>query len=185
MMNDRILPLFAILVAIGVFFGYVRPAWSVTIAEIKTAIASDEQALAAAGAYNTRQNALAAARDNIDPANLERLTAFLPDSVDNVGLILDMNALAARSGLTLSNLDVTSNAPTKSEAPDVLPRPNGNPMSSIDLSLSATGTYSALQAFLVGVEKSLRLIEVQNISVRGSDTGVYAYQIKLRIFWLR
>ena len=72
----------------------------------KSAIISDEQALTAASTYGG-QNLLASARDAMNPADLERLSVFLPDSVDNVGLILDLTALASRSGLSLSNIDVT------------------------------------------------------------------------------
>jgi len=55
----------------------------------------------------------------------------------------------------------------------------------VDLSLSAIGTYTALQNFLRGVEKSVRLLDIKDIVVKGSDTGVYTYQMKLRLYWLR
>ena len=185
MIHDRIIPLFSLMVAVGIFFAYVNPTWSGHIAETKAAIVSNDQALVAASAYTARQNTLAAARNDIDPENLARLAVFLPDSVDNVGLILDLNALAARSGLSLSNIDVTKNVAASSDASGALPVDRVNPTSSIDLSLSAIGTYTALQAFLVGIEKSTRLLDVQDIVVKGSDTGVYTYQMKLRIYWLR
>lgn len=188
MINDRIIPLFALMVAAAIFFIYVRPTWSVSIAATKAAIASNDQALVAASTYTARQNTLASARNAIDPADLERLAIFLPDSVDNVGLILNLNALAARSGLSISNIDVTKNAVTSfagSPTQGALPTAGANPTGSIDLSLSAVGTYAALQAFLIGVEKSARLLDIQEITVKGSDTGVYNYQMKLRIFWLR
>jgi len=188
-MNSRVLPLFALMIAAGIFFAYVNPTWSGSIAETKAAIASDDQALAAAATYASQQNELAAARDAIDPANLARLDIFLPGSVDNVGLILDLNALAARSGLLLSNIDVATNAaPTVSSNPNsagALPAAVTNPVGSVDLSLSAVGTYAALQTFLVGVEKSERLLDVQDLIIKGSDTGVYTYQMRLRIYWLR
>lgn len=182
-MNDRILPLFALIVAIGIFFGYVRPMWSDTIASINETIVSDDKALAAASDYTARQNVLASARDAIDPESLKRLTVFLPDSVDNVGLILDLNALAARSGLSISNIDVTNTSDTRSASPAVSTK-RTDPISSIDLTLSAVGTYTSLQAFLTGVEKSARLLDVRDITVKGSDTGVYSFLMKLRIFWL-
>lgn len=187
MMNDRILPLFALLVALGVFIAYIRPTWSDVIIPTKAAIVESDQVLVTARDYNAQQNALAAARNAIDPASLERLKNFLPDSVDNVGLILDLNALAARSRLSISNIDVTTNSFSLDSPSDqgALPAAPENPLGSIDLSLSAVGTYGALQAFLVGVEASERLLDVQDIVVKGSDTGVYTYQIKLRLFWLR
>ena len=188
MISSRILPVFALLVAAGIFFIYVGPTWSGPLAEIKSAIETKEKALAAADAYTKQQNALIAARNDIDPEDLTRIAAFLPDSVDNVGLILDLNALAARSGLSLSNIDVTTSSvatPAGRSAAGALPSKNTSMTSSIDLSLSAVGTYSALQTFLSGVEKSARLLDVRDIQVKGSDTGVYTFQMKLRLFWLR
>lgn len=182
-MNSRILPIFALMVAVGMFFAYVNPVWSGSIAARKAAIASDDQALDAAARYTNQQNELIAERNKIDPADLKRLAIFLPDSVDNVGLILDLNALAARSGLSLSNIDVTTNGASPSSA-DTLGAASTNPVGSVDLSVSAVGTYTALKTFLAGVEKSARLLDVQDLTIKGSDTGVYTYQMKLRLYWL-
>ena len=184
-MNYRILPLLSLLVAVGIFFGYVRPTWSDTISATKAAIASDEESLMVAKEYSARQKTLTDARNAIDPADLARLAVFLPDSVDNVGLILDLNALAARSGLLISNIDVTTNTAADAAASGALPAARTSQTGSIDLSLSAVGTYTALQSFLIGVEKSQRLLDVRDVTVRGSETCVYSYQMKLRLFWIR
>lgn len=185
-MISRILPILSFILAIVIFFGYVSPTWSGTIAETRAAIAHNERALAAASQYSEQQNQLASARDAIDPTGLMRLMTFLPDSVDNVGLILDLNALAARSGLQLSKIDVapTSAPATTSTGAQQGAAPKG-PMSSVDLTLSAVGSYSALQKFLQGVERSARLLDVRELNVKGSETGVYTYQMKLRLYWLR
>lgn len=187
-MNSRILPMFAIIVAAGIFFAYVNPAWTGSIAEARAKIAADDQALIAAKRYTAQQNQLAAARDAIDAANLAALTTFLPDSVDNVGLILDLNALAARSGLTISNIDVITNAAganTQEANTGALPTAGLTPVNSVDLSLSALGTFGALQTFIVGIEKSARLLDIHDLVVRGSETGVYSYQMTVRLYWLR
>ena len=184
---NRVLQLFALVVAIGIFFIYIRPTWSGSIADTKAAIASDDHALKAAGEYAAQQNELASARNEIDPTNLTRLSTLLPDSVDNVVLILDLNALAARSGLSLSNIDVIAGATNSKEvaASGALSALDTNPLGSIDLSLSAIGTYAALQSFLVGVEKSARLLDIRDVVVKGSDTGVYIYLMTLSLYWLR
>ncbi len=182
MISSRILPAFALLVAIGIFFLYVNPAWTGSIAAARAAIAADDQALVAAQQYTAQQNQLAAARDAVDPANLTKLTAFLPDSIDNVGLILDLNALAARSGLAVANVDVASSDAQKTGAS---PADAPDPVGSLDLSLSASGSFTALQAFLSGVERSERLLDVHDLSVKGSDTGIYTYQMTIRLYWLR
>ena len=56
---------------------------------------------------------------------------------------------------------------------------------SVDLTLTATGTYKAFRTFLSGIERSARMLDVIRVSVRGSDTGVYAYSMTIRLYWLR
>ncbi len=192
-MSTRVLPLIALFVAIGIFFLYVSPTWTGSISATKDAITQDDEALIAANQYAAQQNTLASARNAIDPADLARLSVFLPDSVDNVGLILDLNALAARSGFSLANIDVVSNSSSAGAAgtsvgtspQQGLPAAGTSPVGSVDLSLSAVGTYAAFQAFLTGIERSARLLDMRDIVVKGSDTGVYNYQMALRLYWLR
>jgi Tfp pilus assembly protein PilO len=184
MNSNHILPTLAFVVALGIFFVYVNPTWTGSIATARATIASDDQALTAASQYTAQQNELASAENAIDPTNLAELSTFLPDSVDNVGLILDLNALAARSGLSLSNIDVSANAGSTGTASGALPTTATSPVNSADLSLSAIGTYPALQNFLQGVEKSARLLDAQDIVISGSDTGVYTYKMRLRLYWL-
>lgn len=180
-MSNNVIPTIALIVAAGILFAYVSPTWSGPIAEKRASIAYDDQALTAAIAYAAEQNQLAAARNAIDPTNLARLSSFLPSSVDNVGLILNLNTLAARSGLALSNIDVLTNTAASAGSGAA----SANPVGSVSLSLSAVGTYAALQTFLRGVETSERLLDVKELLVKGSDTGAYTYQMKISIYWLR
>ena len=177
----------ALIVAIGIFFGYVNPTWQGSIAVTKAAIDLDNQALTAADNFTKQQNELAAARDAIDSTNLTALTTLLPGSVDNVRIILDLNSLAARSRLSVANIDVVMSTAGGANGTSVASLPAGgqDPIGSVDLSLSATGTFSALQTFLTGVEKSARLLDVHDLVVKGSDTGIYSYQMTLRLYWLR
>jgi hypothetical protein len=188
-MSSRVLPIFAILIAVGIFFAYINPVWTGPIAATKDAIAKDNQALTSAAEYKTRENQLASARDAIDPGNLARLTTLLPDSVDNVGIILNINALAARSGILLSNVDVAANnsdgSPASGNSNSGPSLTSVNPVGSVDLSLSAVGTYAALQTFLTGIEKSARLLDIRDVLVTGSDSGVYNYHMIMRLYWLR
>ena len=186
-MINRILSAFALILAIGIFFAYVNPTWNGSIASTKAAIANDNQALLIAKQYASQQNQLATARDSIEPANIQKLNTFLPSSVDNVGLILDLNALASRSGLSISNIDVlmNSDATQGTKSTGGLPSASDNPVSSVDMSISAVGSFNALQVFLIGIEKSARILDVHDISVTGSDTGVYAYKLTLSLYWLR
>lgn len=186
-MMSRILPAIAFILSIVIFFAYVNPTWNGSIATAKAAIANDAQSITIAKQYVSQQNQLATARDAIDPVSIQKINTFLPSSVDNVGLILDLNALASRSGLSISNIDVLTNSDSAIVAQNQggLPSAGANPVSSVDMSISAVGSFESLRTFLAGVDKSARLLDVRNISVRGSDTGVYDYKLTLSLYWLR
>ena len=182
-MNNRFLPFVALAVALGIFFGYVNPTWSGSIADARAAIVSYNQALAAAQAFAEHEKELAADRDAMDPEHLERLALLLPNSVNNIGKVIDLNALAARSGLKVSSIDVAPGqvAAVSAEAAQT----GAPPEQSIDFSFVATGTYESLKTLLQGIEKSARLLDVQELSIQGSDTGVYTYRMRIRLYWLR
>lgn len=189
-MNSRILPAIAFVVAMGILFGYAGPTWNGAVASAKASIATDEEALRSAKAFADKEAALTAEQVAIDADGLKRVAVFLPDSVDNVRLILDLNTLAAKSGVSLSNVDVTDNSAKNNNKNGIAPSAMGSvpvpsdPADSADLSLTAIGTYPAFHTFLVGIEKSARLLDARDIVVKGSDTGVYTYQMKVRFYWL-
>ncbi len=196
-MNSRILPILALLISIGIFFAYINPTWNGSIASAKAAISADSQALASADTFTKTENQLASEQASMSSSDLNQLAAMVPDSVDNVGIILDLNALAARTGLSLSNIDIAqnsnqSNGQTTTQTTSATPTnvtggaaSSEGPVGNVDLSLSAIGTYASLKQFLVGIEHSQRLLDVRDLSIKSSKTGVYNYQMTIRLYWLR
>ncbi|MBA3788911.1 hypothetical protein H0X32_00760 [Patescibacteria group bacterium] len=187
-MIARILPILAILFAIGLFFGYINPTYNGQIAEIKQKIASDNSALKAAADFTQKENELIAQRNQIPSDQLARLQSYLPDGVDNIQLIIDLNSLASRSGVTLSDFNVANNsavtaaaAATKDTASAVQ---STSLTDSLDLTVSATGTYAAFRTFLAASEQSLRPMDITSFALTDSATGVYTYAITYRIYWL-
>ena len=210
MMSRILLPFIFILVSIGLFIGYIRPTYSTSIAAEKEQIASDDSALSAAATFNAKESALLAQRNAIDTNSLIRLGEYLPDNVNNIQLIIDLEALAGRSGVTLANFSfhpnqstavqnaaVAQNAGTSaSSATPTTPAAttntgnSGTPLQStsltdsLDVSVAVTGTYPAFQQFIVGTEQSLRPLDITSVDVKDSATGVYSYNVTFRIYWL-
>lgn len=180
---NRILPIVLILIAVGLFFGYVNPTYTGPVAQLKSEIKSYDSALAAAKQFKAKEEQLKAMKSAIPLEDEARVEAFLPDSVDNVQLILDLNALAERSGLTLSNFDVASSR-AEQEGDRILLE-SESPVQSLDLSLSATGDYESFKSFLLGAELSLRPLDLTELSLSDSATGIYSYDMTFRIYWLR
>lgn len=202
---SRLLPLIAIIFAIALFFLYIKPTYSGPISDTRSQIASYDDALAAADRFQQKEAQLTQQRAQIPADSLTRLSEFLPDGVDNVQLILDLDALAARSGITLSDFNTQSDSNSSNvsanSTPQAVPsaQPLGgniptlgqgnltgnSPVDSLNLTFKASGTYPAFRAFIAGVENSLRPLDVTDLQVSQSDTGVYAYAVTVRIYWLR
>lgn len=183
-MTSRILPVIILLVAIGLFFAYVHPTYTGSVAELRSEIASYDAALKAAEAYREKEAELIAERSALPPADLARLEAFLPDGVDNVQLILDLNALADRTGILLSDFDTTEVDDEQSGDLEQIPLASDELTDSIELSVNAVGSYASFKQFLDGVEWSLRPLDLVSLTISESDTGIYTYDMRFRIYWL-
>lgn len=186
-MISRIIPLLLVIAAAGLFFGYVQPTYSGSIATLTAENKNLDIALQAARDFKEKEVALTRERNVIPADQLARLESALPDSVDNVQLIVDLNSLAARSGVQLSQFGISGGdaAGDAAAATPDMALSSGEPTDSLEVSVSATGTYASFRTFLDGIEKSLRPLDVVELSVQDSATGVYTYSMTLRIYWLR
>lgn len=187
-MIGRVLPVILILIAGGLFVGYISPQYNAKVIPLQEQIREYDSALAAANDFKQKEAQLAADRAAIPADSIARIESYLPDGVDNVQLILDLNALAARSGVQLSNFNVkNSTGQTATGLPGdttVAAAGSNQQTDSLDLSVRATGTYSAFRAFLAGTEKSLRPLDLVQMVLTDSQTGVYTYDMTFRIYWL-
>lgn len=187
-MMQRIFPIVLLVIAIGIFFTYTSPTFAGPVGSAQTKIRSYNSALDAAEAFKEQESRLAIERTAIPAEGLTRLEAFLPDNVNNIQLILDLDALAARAGVQLSNFSIEGDgaaAQTQSSGDGALALESTNPVGSIDVTVTAVGSYGAFRNFLESAEKSLRLLDVVGINITSSDSGVYTYDVTLRIYWLQ
>ncbi len=205
------MPLVLIILAGCLGYFYIYPTFNGTIAADQEQIASYDSALSAAAAFTQKENQLIGEENAIDPASLSRLEEYMPDGVDNIQLIVDMDALAAKYGITLSEFSIQNNssAASSSSASGVAPTtstvvpgsgtnsastagvpsgavtlPSDSSTDSLDLSVNATGTYSQFIAFLTAAEQSLRPLDITKIVLTSASSGVYTYAITFRIYWL-
>jgi len=187
-MMQKLLPIVLVIAAIGLFFVYTSPTYTGPVAEARLEVQSLDSALDAARAFTDREAELVAERDALDPQGLTKLMALLPDNVNNIQLILDLDALAARSGVRLSNFNVgeqTTDGSAVAGEGEGLAVDTTSPYGFIDITVTAEGTYNAFRTFLEASEKSLRLLDLVSLNVKSSATGVYTYDMTFRIYWLQ
>ncbi len=101
-MSGVFMPIFFILVAGGLFFTYVDP----TYKSVQALIAENDrydQALTKAKELQSARDGLLSRYNTFNDTDLERLQKMLPDQIDNVRLILDIESIAKQHGLTLDD----------------------------------------------------------------------------------
>ena len=137
---------------------------------------------------NARQ--LQAARDDLlqrfnafTSQDLRRLETMLPDNIDNVKMIIELDALATQLGLSIQSIDVIDRENLSNEEQQA----QANlPYGVVDLSLSLEGPYERFVELIEQIERSLRLIDVRDISFRSLDiSDNYTYDMTVRTYWLK
>ena len=133
--------------------------------------------------------------DIVDRENLEKM---LPDNIDNVRLIIDTNAVAARHGLIVKNIKTSAsgsadnaNSASKINSAPVALVPAGEIMPIIGsyntmiLSFAVSSSYEAFKAFLTDLESSLRIMDISKITLSVSESSAYNYDVEIKTYWLK
>jgi len=112
--------------------------------------------------------------------DLDRLKKALPDNVDNIRLIMDIDGIASKYDLSLRNVavEITGNAP------GVISSGEGE-YGIATVTFSVACPYKTFLRFLADLEQSLRIIDVVSIAFSSDDTGVYAYTVSFKTYWLK
>ena len=180
----NIIALLLIVASIGIFFGYIQPSYGT----IQGMWAKQDSYNGAIDQVNTLKETIAQRQKTLSgfsADDLAKLNKFLPSSIDNVRLIIDINNIASNFGLAIKG--ITLDRPDTASAP-VQTVANQNGYNSVTVSFDVVATYSTFLSFIQGLEKSLRLVDIVSISfspTTGNSTATYDYHITLRTDWLK
>lgn len=186
---NLITPVILIIISLGVFFTYTDPNYrgqnlsSGQASVLELGEKNDEylKALNNVNEIKEKTKTLVEKKGNINTDYFEKLEKLLPDNIDNIKLVIDLNEIAKQHGLILKgvNLDIASKSGSGQLGKD------NNKYGTVGLSFSVSSTYDNFQNFLGDLERSLRLIDITDLSVSGSDAGVYDFSISLKTYWLK
>lgn len=172
-----------ILASLGVTFGYAYPRYNSmtgsseleakSVKELKDSVIQYEAALEKTREIEEVRNGLLTKYNSITEADRVRIEKMMPDNIDSVRMVIDINNIAQLVGMSLREISLTE--PTsQTERKDanntqvVVARPSA--YTYMTLSFSVTGAYNSLIAFLGGLEKSLRIADVSDLSIEEAST---------------
>jgi Tfp pilus assembly protein PilO len=120
-------------------------------------------------------------------SDMERLKKLLPDAVDNVRLIIDIDDIAKYHKLTINNVRLDDSKASKGGAKDSATtiKAGEGKYGTIPMGFSVTADYDVFLSFLDDLESSLRIVDVTNITLKPGANNVYSFDVSLKTYWLK
>src|SRR3989344_3283413 len=193
-----VMPVILIGIGLAVFFVFTNPIYS-DIGLLRITMASYNEALNNSKALENERDKLTAKYNSIDPDNLEKIKKLLPENIDNIRLILEIEQIAAPYGMVLKDVKYSTTGDKENGKNAPLPTgavQGGGVVSSTrkdygvwDLEFSTTGTYNNFLNFTRDLERNLRIVDVSSIQfsseVASNSTlpESYSYSFKIKTYW--
>lgn len=183
-MTRILISIFLIAVAAFIFFAPLPPLLD-QIEELKVEKAELNAALDNAKEIIAVREELTSRYNQFSSADLTKLDKLLPNNVDNVRLIIDINSIALKYGMVLKNIVIRTEEQIAAGTA-LGPVPSSGQFRTVELGFSVSGDYEALRNFLSDLGRSLRLVDIASVNFSPDlSTGLANYKISLRTYWLK
>lgn len=130
--------------------------------------------------------------NQISKNDLDRVNEALPQGQQAAPLLAFFESLAGRNGLVLKNIELFEKTEAKTTVTSAQPRPGlvlptpkpQGPVKEFPITMSLFGTYDSFKNFLGGLEKNLRLIDIQDVSFSATgEEDLFSISLKVKIFY--
>jgi len=194
-MTKTILSIIFIGASIMLFVLYVRPTYD-QVQNNRADVARFDEALAKTKEIQDLKSSLLTRYNLFAGDNLDRLQKMLPDHVDNVRLVLDMDGIASRYGIRIQNVGVQETNKDSSDASGTILNggtSQNKPYQSLTLQFEVISTYDEFVLLMRDLESSLRIVDLVSLSVKprsekieslSTTQPIYTFGVSLRTYWL-
>ena len=183
-----------LLTSAAIFFGYINPTYrGVTgktdykersVFELKEEWKKYDAAITKTREIETKRTGLLERYNAIALEDRERLEKLLPDHIDSVRLIIDINNIASQYGMTLKNITLSESGNNGGSAGENSIGPSENQSEGVGLKFGILGSYENFRTFLADLEQSLRLVDVKTITFTASESANYDYTVTIQTYKL-
>jgi len=167
--------------AVAVVFMYTLPQYEVFEARRAERMAYQGALDQGQEILDLRASVSARYRD-FSPEERRKIYEILPPNEDVIGTLAVVDAIAEQTGVTLTSLGGDEEAGEATAQP--------RPFNTVGLTFDITSDYESFLEFLRAIERSLRIIDVHEISFsapdggEGDDEGALEFSIRANTYWL-
>lgn len=190
-MTKAILSFIFLGVAVSSFIFYVRPTYDIS-QQYKADIARYDSALEKTKEIQVLKRDLLTRYNLFAGDNIDRLLKMVPDHVDNVRLVLDLDGIAAQYGLRVQNVEAETIKKEEADSATLVGGQIEEPYQSLTLQFEVAASYQDFLALLRDLESSLRIVEIESLSLKpygnandGNGEPLYIFSVVMRTFWLK
>ncbi len=193
-----LIPSILIILSVISFVVFTDPTYK-DIKELKAEASSYNLALDNARSLQETRDELAMKYNSFDPDDIDRVEKLLPDNVDNIRLIIEIEKIAAKYGMILKQVkydtfdaDDESTGSLKTETKSNALMSNKE-YGEFELQFSTEGDYTKFLSFLRDIEQSLRVVDItdvgfsslSDVTTTGLSSGSYKYDFTVKTYWLK
>lgn len=176
----------------GLFYVYVGPTFD-EIKGLRAEKAEYDEALNNSQKVQDARDELLGKYNAFAPKDLQRLEKLLPNYVDNIRLIIEIDSVAARYNMILKNVQIIAIAASAGSGDisnQALPDAKTNSYGTAEFSFEVSGPYEVYRNFIKDLEYSLRVIDIRGISIVAVEgeknaSDMYNFKTSLNTYWLK
>ncbi len=189
----NIFSIFIIIVSFLSFLFFVKPKY-VELKALEKKKQQLEEVSVNARRLQELRDSLLEKQKSFSKVDLNRLERLLPDSVDNVKLIIELQNIASRYGLSIQSAnsekdDNNSKLSSKKKFSkkvdfDVTSKDYGT----LTLNFTIKGGYQSFLSFLKDIEDNIRITDVKKLEIsigNSEEADDYQFDIALDTYWLK
>lgn len=195
-----ILPISFLVITVILFFVVLDPIYG-QVKELKTEVSTYGLALNNSTELQKTRDGLVDTYKNIKKEDKDRLEHFLPSTIDNIELILEIEKIANSHGMPIKNIKFDSNK-TNPKSGDT--NVNEAVMVEVDpadylpygifpMNFVIEGRYDNFLSFMNDLEHNLRLVDVKSVDFSvpevaagsTSNPNIYSYTLNVETYWLK
>lgn len=180
-LTSFITPAALLILSLGAFWLYIDPTYS-DVRTLQASVAEYDGALKHSQELISARDELVQRKNSFSEEDKARLLKLLPDHVDTVRLVLDINSIATGYGMRLGGVEVN----VQEAKPGDIVGDNIDQYQTVEMRFSVSTTYAIFRQFEQALETSLRLVDIHSVSFgEPNERGLYVFNISLTTYWLK
>ncbi len=182
--NSPVIQLAMVLLAVAILLLYIRP----TITEVRAVqdqIAVYENELTRVTDVNTRLSEHTSAINKLPLTDVQALERYLPNSLDEINIMRDLQAIAAEIGVTVGSIDFGGKQTQSQSEGEEPTNQTLTGIESISFSFSGESDYDTLKNFLRALEVNNYQFAVDSLEVTPSQEGLLSFELNVLVYVLQ